>query len=187
MPSMAKFSLSLGVFRTFALVRLAAIVSVATAGAALAGCGPSYDEHSIKTADDRLKEQEALAYEEEQRARTKPESTGTVEDSDKPGEFDDKQADLELRRATRSAETCPDVVTGDKVPHGKTSVTITFALDGSVAEATIPPPYEGTRLGDCVLNAYQAVIVPPYTGERKVVTWDVSLEKAKEEKPAKKK
>lgn len=151
------------------------------------GCGPSYDDRSIKTADDRLREQEELAYQEEQRARTKPTATGAIDDSEKPGAFDDKQADLELRRATRSAETCPDVVTGDKVPHGKTAVTITFALDGSVAEATIPPPYEGSRLGDCVLNAYQAVIVPPYSGERKVITWDVSLEKAKEEKPAKKK
>ena len=38
-------------------------------------------------------------------------------------------------------------------------------------------------------DAYQAVIVPPYSGERKVITWDVNLEKpkAKDEKPSKKK
>lgn len=159
------------------------------AGGALAAlaCGPSYDERTIKTADDRLKEQEALAYQEEQRARTRPEASGAVvEEADRPGAFDEKQADLELRRATRSAETCPDVVSGDKVPHGKTTVTLTFALDGSVAEATIPPPYEGTRLGDCALNAYQAIILPPYAGERKVITWDVNLEKKKEEKTSKK-
>ena len=156
---------------------------------ATAGCGPSYDERTIKTADERLKEQEALAYEAELRERNEPAATGEIVEADRPGAFDDKQADLELKRATRSAETCPEVVTGDKVPHGKTSVTITFALDGAVAEATIPPPFEGTRLGDCVLNAYQAVIVPPYSGERKVITWDVNLEKpkAKDEKPSKKK
>jgi hypothetical protein len=182
---MAKFSLSLGV----SLLRAhAGVVVLALSAATALGCGPSYDDSSIKTADDRLKEQEQLAYEDELRSRNKPAATGAVEESERPGEFDDKQADLELRRATRSAETCPDVVTGDKVPHGKTGVTITFALDGAVAEATIPPPYEGTRLGDCVLNAYQAVIVPPYSGERKVITWDVNLEpKKKEEKPAKKK
>ena len=78
-------------------------------------------------------------------------------------------------------------MTDEKSPHGKTAVTVTFALDGSVAEATIPPPYEDTRLGNCVLNAYQALIVPPYAGERKVITWDVNLEKKAEEKPAKKK
>jgi hypothetical protein len=160
-------------------------------GAGVMACGPSYDESTIKTADDRLKEQEQLAYEEELKARNKPASTGgEVEEADKPGVFDDKQADLEFKRATRSAETCPDVVTGDKVPHGKTAVTVTFALDGAVAEATIPPPYEGTRLGDCVLNAYRALIVPPYSGQRKVMTWDVNLEPATpkaEDKPAKKK
>jgi hypothetical protein len=174
---MAKFSRAFPLSWVLSGVALAAIA-----------CGPSYDERTIKTADDRLKEQEALAYQEEQRARTKPEagSGEVVEEAEKAGAFDDKQADLELRRATRSAETCPEVVTGDKIPHGKTTVTLTFALDGSVAEATIPPPYEGTRIGDCALNAYQAIIVPPYSGERKVITWDVNLEKAKEEKPAKK-
>jgi hypothetical protein len=184
---MAKISWLLVATRACALVSTG--LGVGLGGAALAGCGPSYDEHTIKTADDRLREQETLAYEDEQKARSKPAASGPVEEAEKPGEFDDKQADLEMKRATRSAETCPDVVTGDKVPHGKTAVTVTFALDGSVAEATIPPPYEGTRLGDCVLNAYQAVIVPPYTGQRKVITWDVNLEsKKKEEKaPTKKK
>jgi hypothetical protein len=152
-------------------------------------CGPSYDDHTIKTANDRVKEQEELAYQEELRSRTKPAATGgTVEEAEKPGVFDDKQAELEFQRATRSAETCPDVVTGEGAPHGKTAVTVTFALDGSVASASIPPPYEGTRLGNCVLNAYQALIVPPYSGERKVITWDVNLEAkkpAKGDKPEK--
>lgn len=149
-----------------------------------AGCGPSYDESTIKTAEDRLAEQEALAYEAELRERNRPAGAGApeIEDSERPGAFDAKQADLELRRATRSAETCPEVVTGDGVPHGKTSVTLTFALDGSVAEATIPPPFEDTRLGNCVLNAYRAIIVPPYAGEREVITWDVNLEKPKPQK-----
>lgn len=165
-----------------------ALAAVLAAGV---GCGPSYDDTSIKTSKDRLKDQEQLAYEDELRAKNKPEATGSVDETEKAGAFDDNQAELELKRATRSAETCPEVVTGDKVPHGKTSVTITFGLDGSVAEASIPPPYEGTRLGDCALNAYQAVIVPPYSGERKVVTWDVNLEAPKvskaSDKPTKKK
>ena len=159
-------------------------------------CGPSYDEHTIKTPNDRVREQEELAYQEEQKARTKPATEGAAPDeADKPGLFDEKQAELEFQRATRSAETCPDVVAGEGVPHGKTSVTVTFALDGSVASATIPPPFQETRLGNCVLNAYQAIIVPPYSGERKVMTWDVNLEgkapakgdKSADKAPAKKK
>jgi hypothetical protein len=157
--------------------------------AALIGCGPSYDDRTIKTADDRIREQEELAYQEELRQRNKPATGGvTVEEKEKVGAFDDRQAELEFQRATRSAETCPEVVT-DGGPGGKTSVTVTFALDGSVASASIPPPFEGTRLGNCVLNAYQALIVPPYSGERKVITWDVNLERkaAEGDKAAKKK
>jgi hypothetical protein len=159
-------------------------------GSLVSACGPSYDEHTIKTANDRVKEQEELAYQEELKARDKPASGGgaAVEEKEKLGVFDERQAELEFQRATRSAETCPDVVTGENSPHGKTTVTVTFALDGSVAAASIPPPFEGTRLGNCVLNAYQALIVPPYSGERKVITWDVNLESkqpAKSEKPAK--
>ena len=159
-------------------------------GAFYLACGPSYDDRTIKTADDRMKEQEQLAYEEEQRARNKPASTEAAPEAEKAGAFDEKQAEMEFQRATRSAETCPDVVTGENLPHGKTAVTVTFALDGSVAAATIPPPFDGTRLGNCVLNAYQALIVPPYSGERKVITWDVNLEKSKATKaetPKKKK
>ena len=167
------------------MVKLSWIIPVSLAW--VAGCGPSYDAHTITTPAERVREQEELAYREEQRARAEPAAEGPVEEVERVGGFDDKQADLELQRATRSAETCPEVVTGDKVPHGKTSVTVTFALDGAVAEATIPPPYEGSRLGDCVLNAYRAVIVPPYTGERKVITWDVSLEKPKAQSSSKKK
>jgi len=171
--------------------KLSLVAVSAVLGASYLACGPSYDDRTIKTADDRMKEQEQLAYEEEQRARNKPATTGeAAPEAEKLGAFDEKQAEMEFQRATRSAETCPDVVSGENVPHGKTAVTVTFALDGSVAAATIPPPFDGTRLGNCVLNAYQALIVPPYSGERKVITWDLNLEKAKTEKaeaPKKKK
>jgi hypothetical protein len=176
-------------FTRGASLGLLTVVGAGVLPALVVGCGPSYDDRTIKTANERLQEQEQLAYEEEQRKRANPTTGGdAVEDPDRPGEFDDKQAELEFKRATRSAETCPDVVTDEKSPRGKTAVTVTFALDGSVASATIPPPYEGTRLGNCVLNAYQALIVPPYSGERKVITWDVDLDKPKaNEKAAKKK
>jgi hypothetical protein len=180
---MAKFS------RAFPLGFVCSLPAASLVAAALAAvaCGPSYDDHTIKTAEDRLKEQEELAYQAELRERNKPQASAeVVDEAERPGAFDEKQADLELKRATRSAETCPEVVTGDKMPHGKTTVTLTFALDGSVAEATIPPPFEGTRMGDCALNAYQAIIVPPYSGERKVITWDVNLEKPKAGKTSKK-
>lgn len=148
------------------------------------GCGSSNDGR-IKTPEERLAEQEQLAYQEELRERSKPKQAAPEAEAERAGAFDKAQADLELTRATRSAETCSEVVTGSDVPHGETSVTLTFANDGSVAEAQIPPPFTGTRIGECVLNAYKGVILPPYSGELEVVTWTVSL-KAPKAAPAEK-
>ena len=50
-----------------------------------AGCGPSLDERQIKTADQRMQEQEQLAYEEELRKQNKPAAEGgPVEDPTNP-------------------------------------------------------------------------------------------------------
>lgn len=147
---------------------------------ALFSCAPSYDESQIKTPADRLREAEEEAYREELERRKRPQTdTPLLEDPDAPGAFDDKGAELELKRATRSAEDCPAVVGEANMPIGKTAVTLTFAKDGSVAEATIPPPYHETRLGNCVLNAYTGLFVAPYTGEPHVITWDVDLTRVK--------
>jgi hypothetical protein len=148
------------------------------------GCGSS-NEGKIKTPEERLAEQEQLAYEEELKNRSKPKQAVPEAEEERAGAFDKAQSDLELTRATRSAETCSEVVTGSDVPHGETSVTLTFANDGSVAEAQIPAPFAGTRIGECVLNAYRGVILPPYTGELQVVTWELSL-KAPKPAPAEK-
>lgn len=144
----------------------------------LAGCGGGYDSQ-IKTPEDRVAEQERLAYEEEQRRRNRPQTVAPPPEEERAGAFDRQQAELELKRATLSAETCSEVVVGSDVPYGDTSVTLTFANDGSVGEASIPPPFAGSRIAECVLNAYRAVIVPPYTGELEVMTWDVSLKAPK--------
>jgi hypothetical protein len=56
-----------------------------------------------------------------------------------------------------------------------------------VAEAQIPAPFAGTRIGECVLNAYKGVILPPYSGELEVVTWNVSLKAPKPAEKGKKK
>jgi hypothetical protein len=149
------------------------------------GCGSSNDGR-IKTPEDRLAEQEKLAYEEEQRQRSKPKQAPPEAEAERAGAFDKAQTDMELTRATRSAETCSEVVTGSDVPHGETSVTLTFANDGSVGEAQIPAPFAGTRIGECVLNAYKAVIVPPYSGQLEIVTWTVSLKPPKPAPPPEK-
>jgi hypothetical protein len=68
-------------------------------------------------------------------------------------------------------------------------VSITFQEDGTVRQASIPSPFDGTPVGDCALRAYKAVIVPPYEGGDQIVDWELELKdvEAEEAKDTKKK
>ena len=156
------------------------------AAVCLVGCGPKYKGQDIKSSDDWLAEQEQLAYEEEKKKRESGDDmayAGEETDEEKRAKFDRKQAKAELKRATRSAESCPGVVKeqeGDDPPRGSATVTIHFATDGSVEDASISSPFDGTPLGNCVLNAYTKVKVPPFAGGTQIVDWELELEDAEE-------
>jgi hypothetical protein len=69
--------------------------------------------------------QGAVAPEGELRVRNRAPRAVGAEDPGRPGVFDDKQANLELKRAARSAEIYLGVVAGDKGPNGTTSMVVT--------------------------------------------------------------
>ncbi len=129
----------------------------------------------VKTPDQLLAEQEALAEEDERR---RAEQSVPVEeeetDAEKKKQFDAQQAELQLKQASRSAETCPSVVT-EPGPTGVAKVTLVFGNDGHVKEGTIAPPFADTALGKCVLRALNAVIVPPFVGPEVTKDWEVNL------------
>jgi hypothetical protein len=152
------------------------------------GCGPSYGGQDVKTPDQLIEDQDQLAKEDEQKKKARGDDpsmyVGEETDAEKRRKFDKKQVDMELQRATRSAESCPGVVQEQEKkdhPRGETKVTVTFQEDGTVRQVNIPPPFDGTPVGDCVLRAYKAVLVPPYTGGDQIIDWDVSLKDAPKE------
>lgn len=150
----------------------------------MAACGPSYGGQDVKTPEERLADEERLAEEDEKRKKERGTDESYSEeatDSEKRREFDKKQVKMELQRATRSAESCPGVVheqEGKDKPRGETSVTITFQEDGTVKSVSIPSPFDGKPVGDCVIRAYKAVLVPPYTGGEMIVDQKVNLQDA---------
>jgi hypothetical protein len=150
----------------------------------ISACGPSYGGQDVKTPDQLIDEQDQIeqADEKNKKARGVDDSSALASeetDQEKRREFDRKQVDLELKRATRSAESCPGVVAEEEKkgehPRGDTRVSITFKEDGTVGQVVIPSPFDGTPIGECVIRAYKAVIVPPYKGGDQIVDWDVSL------------
>ncbi|MBM4362516.1 MAG: hypothetical protein FJ104_07530, partial [Deltaproteobacteria bacterium] len=90
-------------------------------------CGPSYEGQGVKTPDELIEEQEALAAEDEKNKKdTGRDYVGEETDAEKKRGFDRKQSKMELARATRSAESCPGVVAeqeGKDKPRGDTRVT----------------------------------------------------------------
>lgn len=155
-------------------------------------CGPKYGGQDIKTSDEWIAEQEQLAIEEEQRKKERGDTMDYSDletDEEKRAKFDRKHAEKELKRATRSAESCPGVVKeqeGDDAPRGTANVSITFQEDGTVSDVTISSPFDETPVGHCIANAYSTVKVPPYTGGSQILDWEVEVKDAKEEKSKKK-
>jgi hypothetical protein len=141
----------------------------------LAACGTATPDH-VKTSDEWLAEQEAegAKIEAEKKKQDGAYAEPTTTEDEKKREWDEKQADLELKRAARSAETCPESVT-EKAPKGKATVTLLFTNDGRVKESKISDPYADTAVGTCVLRAMGNVIVPAYTGSEKTVEWELDL------------
>jgi outer membrane biogenesis lipoprotein LolB len=141
----------------------------------LAGCSTASPDH-VKTSDEWLAEQEkegAKIQQEKQKSDGAYAEPDTTED-EKRKEWDDKQADLELKRAARSAETCPESVT-EKAPKGKATVSLTFTNDGRVKDSKISEQYAENAVGKCVLRAMGSVIVPAYTGGEHTVEWEIDL------------
>lgn len=148
------------------------------------GCFPSMEPDHVKTPDEIVAEQEQIGAAHERKVAKEGgapevEANELTEDEEKRL-WDENYAELELRRASRSAETCPEVVTKtDKAPKGRARVTLVFKNDGNVKDASIAPPYADTVVGTCVLRAMGAVIVKTYVGPEKTVDWEIDLTGAK--------
>jgi hypothetical protein len=154
----------------------------------LLACGVE-ERQNVKSTDEWLAEQDKegakqLAESNKQKgSREEP----TATEDEKIREWDEKQANLELRRASRSAETCPESVTekatkGKSTGLGMATVTLVFANDGNVKDSKIDAEFADKPIGICVLRAMGSVIVPAYKGEEHTVVWDVDLSGAKEKK-----
>ncbi|HEY1957091.1 MAG TPA: zinc-ribbon domain-containing protein [Polyangiaceae bacterium] len=77
--------------------------------------------------------------------------------SDGPAAFDAAAA----RRALASVDLGTCKTSGG--PSGSGHARITFSPDGSVASASVDPPYAGTAAGGCVAARYRSVRVPAFS------------------------
>ena len=159
-----------------------ATLGILAAALLVFACGVD-DHQDVKSADTWLAEQDQEGAKQlaEQKKNKGAHDEPTQTEDEKIREWDDKQADLELKRATRSAETCPESVT-EKSPKGMAHVTLIFANDGRVKDSKIDDVYAEKPVGACVLRAMGSVIVPAYKGAEHTMEWDIDLTGAKQKK-----
>ena len=158
----------------------------------MTACGPSMEADHVKTPDELIAEQEAAGAEQMKNQKDNSDyDTSSVgqTDEDKRRGWDTKQADIELHRASHSAESCPESIEekvkgkGKPAALAKATLALTFASDGHVKTATIAPYEEDSPLGKCVLRAMKAIIVPAYEGSEQTVNWEIDLSGGKKSGP----
>lgn len=148
----------------------------------MVACGPSYTQ-TVKTPDEIIADQEALAVEQEKKTQEQAsyaDTSGkdTTTSIEKEARFDAKYTDMEISRAVRSATTCPGV--SGEGPYGEAKVSLTFKNDGHVAtdKTTVNAPFAGTPNGDCVLRAMNAIITKNFEGQPETKDVAITLEAA---------
>ena len=96
------------------------------------------------------------------------------------GAFDKEAVESQLKRGARQIKANCGAATDEegskKGPWGKTRASIVLGRNGHVRKVTLPDPYEGKPVGDCVVHAFEKLLFPPYAGSSDVtVEWDVEL------------
>jgi hypothetical protein len=100
-------------------------------------------------------------------------------DSSGPG-YDKEAVDAQLKRAAKQVQSNCGSASDDEGnktgPWGATTATVVLGRNGRVADVTVPAPYSGKPVGDCVVNSFKKIQFPPYAGSSDTtVTWDVQI------------
>ena len=94
--------------------------------------------------------------------------------------YDRDMVEMQLRRAAGQIKSNCGSATDDDGkatgPWGKTKASVTLGRNGHVGQVTLPSPYDGKPVGNCVVNAFKKLQYPPYAGSTdSIVDWDIEL------------
>jgi hypothetical protein len=94
--------------------------------------------------------------------------------------YDKDAVDAQLKRAAKQIkDNCGSASDEDGNkggPWGSTTATVVLGRNGHVHEVTVPSPYSGKPVGDCVVNSFKKIQFPPYGGSTDAtVSWDIQI------------
>jgi hypothetical protein len=166
-------------------------VAVSSLALALSGCGakpkqvgeyPAENSGETKSGDETPKWEGAapppppLSAEE----KAKPKGGGVQEAATRRNDqYDKEHTEVVIKRAARQVkENCGQAKddTGKATgPWGKVTLQIQLGAAGRSKGVTVPAPYQGKAVGNCIEKAFSNLTYPPWGGADTEVSWEVEL------------
>ena len=104
--------------------------------------------------------------------------------------YDKEMVDSLLKRsAERVKNNCGSATEegGAKAgPYGETTVSVTVSHTGWIMNPTVPAPFNGTAVGNCIVNSFDRKQFPPFGGQDVIVNVPVVVVDPKTVKSVKK-
>jgi hypothetical protein len=97
-----------------------------------------------------------------------------------PTPYDRDAVEVQLKRAARQVKANCGSATDDEGkatgPWGTTKASVVLGRNGRVKQVSVPSPYDGKPVGDCVVHAFEKLVFPPYAGSSDAsVDWDIEI------------
>ena len=106
-------------------------------------------------------------------------SSGSQTPTGEKVKYDKEMVDSLLKRsALRVKNNCGGATEegGAKVgPYGETTVSVTISHTGWIMNPTVPAPFNGTAVGNCIVNSFDRKQFPPFGGADVIVTVPVEV------------
>ena len=94
-------------------------------------------------------------------------------------QYDKDATEIVIKRAARQVKENCGAAKGDdgkaSGPWGKATLQIQLGKNGHSKGVTVPAPYQGKPVGNCVEKAFANLTFPPWGGSDTEVSWEVEL------------
>ncbi len=157
------------------------VVGVVACGASKRETAKDPSEETKTTQDDTPKWEGASVVKEEPNEPKKAGGGATVNEAPKQrtDTYDKEATEVVLKRSTRQVKDNCGAAKGDDGkatgPWGKATLKIILGHNGHSKGITVPDPYAGKPVGNCIEKAFTNLSFPPWAGPDTQIDWEVEL------------
>ena len=150
--------------------------------ALLVACGGKKDAKDPSTDDKPAMADETPKWEGASSAPPDPKKPGSIVNEGgktRTDQYDKEATEVVLKRAARQVKDNCGAAKDDNGkaigPWGKGTLQVQLGHNGHSKGVTVPSPYQGKPVGNCIEKAFTGLTFPPWTGADTEVNWDVEV------------